>query len=61
MLGLLCIDVYMRIYVLLFVWQLLLTVLKKKLSVDKEHVKALQKMTQSMHEDSAIRQLHFEG
>lgn len=41
--------------------QLLSSVLKKKVNVDKDHVKAIHKMTQSMHEDSNIRQLKFEG
>ncbi len=40
---------------------MLLSVLKKKLNVDKEHVKALHKMTMSMHEDSGIRLLRFDG
>ena len=41
--------------------QSLASVLKKKVSVDKEHVKTIHKMTQSMHEDAGIRQLKFEG
>lgn len=36
-------------------------ILKKKVNVDKDHVKAIHKMTQSMHEDSSVRQLKFDG
>lgn len=41
--------------------QHLASVLKKKVSVDKEHMKAVHKMTQSMHEDGSIKNLKFEG
>lgn len=41
--------------------QSLSSVLKKRVSVDKDHVKAIHKMTQNMHEDNNIKQLKFEG
>lgn len=51
---------YLAVVLFLFL-QLLTSMLKKKVNVDKDHVKAIHKMTQSMHEDTNIRQLKFEG
>lgn len=39
----------------------LIVVLKKRVQVDKEHVKAVQKLSQTLHEDSQLRQLTFAG
>ena len=38
-----------------------MTVIKKRVAVDKDHVKAVQKLAQYMHEDPQIKQLRFDG
>ena len=35
--------------------------MKKRVALDKDHVKAVQKLTQYMHEDPQARQLKFDG
>ena len=38
-----------------------MTLLKKRVQVEKEHLKAMQKLAQGVHEDSQMRQVKFEG
>lgn len=38
-----------------------MTVLKKRVSVDKDHVKGVQKMVQSIHDEVQTKHMKFEG
>lgn len=38
-----------------------MTVIKKRVAVDKDHIKAIQKLMQYIHEDPQIKQLTFDG
>ena len=41
--------------------QALVAVIKRRVAIDKDHVKAVQRLTQYMHEDPQIKQLKFNG
>lgn len=41
--------------------QSLLTVLKKRVTVDKDHVKNIQKMVQTIHDDGQTKHMKFQG
>lgn len=47
-----------------FTWdhvQGLVTLLKKRIQIQKDHLKAMQKLSQSVHDDHQLRQVKFEG
>ncbi len=41
--------------------QSLVLVLKKRVSLDKDHVKNVQKMVQSIHDDGQTKHMKFQG
>ena len=39
----------------------LVSLLKKRIQIQKDHLKAMQKLSQSVHDDHQLRQVKFEG
>lgn len=39
----------------------LVSLLKKRIQIQKDHLKAMQKLSQSVHDDHQLRQVRFEG
>ena len=39
----------------------LVSLLKKRVQLQKEHMKAMQKLAQSVHDDQQLRQVKFDG
>jgi hypothetical protein len=56
-----CLRSYRRLLLIVIFLQALITVIKRRVTVNKDHVKAVQKLTQYMHEDPQIKHLKFDG